>query len=257
MYFSCSANSCSYPEIPQLGFDGVLFSAHKIAAMEEDTFQTFSSSVQSHRIGCHSTSGFCKPSLILCGPGYNQKDVETYTCALAKRASQLGVQYMGIGSPNARNYHAAITRQQHNTQWLTSLSTISAICESYGIGILIEPICSQECSWVTTIHQALESLSALSIQNTGLVLDLYHAILMGEDSATIESAASHIRVVHAAAGTLSRRCCPSAENAVQFAPYIQALLAGGFKGEVAVEAPGSTQELSNCLVLLKQMFNNA
>jgi sugar phosphate isomerase/epimerase len=227
--------------------------------MEEETLKRAIMTLQSGPVKCRALNSFCAPSLILCGPGYVPDAVADYCSALAERAYQLGIAYIGVGAPKSRSIPDGFSSAVASAQLKQSLEILCDACAPYKITVLLEAVCSLECNFITTTDEALTVVRSVQRDNIALVFDTYHAFMMNENDKPLRRSLDKVRLVHMAQNIDHQRHYLRLKNLPEYSVYIDALLDGGYDGEISVEAFNDDIEsqLNETLDIMKILCNRS
>lgn len=236
MQLCCCASFENLPLVTSAGYDRIALPGTFLAACGEETFAEICAAAAEGRLVCRSLNAFCPADIKLVGEGYAPRQLGSYSRALAARAARIGVEAVGIGSPNSRQLPADFDRGCAMRQWQASLRIISEEFGGYGISVLAEPLCTLECNWMNTTDEVRETVELLAIPNLGMVFDMYHAFVMGEDDAPLRRAMPYVREVHIAQFINGEKHYLHPDHSADCAPYFSALRELGYDGEIAVEA---------------------
>lgn len=236
MEYGCCTTIDNYDLLVQTGYDRIILPAAELAAMETPAYERLRGKLSKGPVKCLALNSFCTPKLILCGNSYSNEAVEAYTRVLADRAAGIGVRYIGVGAPKSRSIPPDFPQSTAMSQLKHSLTGICRVCADYDIEVLLEAVCDLECNFITTTEEAVGVVEELGLPNLQLVFDTYHAFMMGEDDAPLRRAMKYVRLVHVAQNIDGRRHYLRRANMDEYAVYFNALLEGGYDGEVSVEA---------------------
>ena len=236
MQFGCCTSFDNYSLLVKHGYDRIILPATELMAMDDESVARVRKTFADGPVKCRALNSFCTPSLILCGDGYDPTAMEVYSDMLAGRAHQIGVDYIGVGAPKSRSVSDDFPIETALVQLKLSLGILCAACAVYGITVLLEPVCSLECNFITTTDEALDVVKALDYDNLALVFDTYHAFMMGEDALPLRRALNEVKLIHVAQNIDGERHYLRRENLAEYRVYFDALLDTGFNGEVSVEA---------------------
>lgn len=235
VFYSCCAERSQIDLVRASGFDGIVFRGVWLAAQPLSQIRVLRGELEATGLVSRSVNAFCQPSVALTGPDFDAKKLADYTAALAERAVLLGIRDFGIGSPLSRQLSADYDRQRALEQWEEALLTMADICEPFAIRVLAEAVCTRECNFMNTTAETLAAVRRLDRDNLGLVFDLYHEVVMGENAGILEQALPYIRVLHIAEDRAGQKYYPEGSVRPAVEPYLTALR-GRFHGEFAVEA---------------------
>lgn len=236
MQIGCCVELQYYDAVAAAGFDTITLPAKEVAAWSEQTFCKVLEQVKSGPLKLMGLNAFCPSTLKLNGEGYSTRAVRAYSEPLLQRASRLGIHYVGIGAPASRNIAKGSDPAQALEQFHESVHTICALAHAYGIEILLESVCTAECNFITRTYEADALLHMWQIPNLKLVYDVYHEMWEQEPPSRIAEFAEQIRVVHLARAHEGKRFYPNDTGLDFCAPYIDALRACGYQGEICMEA---------------------
>lgn len=236
MEFGCCTTINNYELLLKNGYGRIILPATDVAAMDLPSFERLQQTLETGAVKCEALNSFCTPNLRLCGPDYDEQFVLSYIQVLADRAARIGIRYIGIGAPKSRSIPADFPRETAVSQFVRSLDIVCKECAPYNMSILLEPVCSLECNFITTTDEAREIIESLEIDNLQLVFDTYHAFMMGEDDQPLKRAMPYICLVHMAQDIKGQRHYLRRNKMNDYRIYMNALLDGGYDGEVSVEA---------------------
>ena len=255
MIYSCCASMEQYDRVRLAGYDRIILSGVELTSMDESAFQNTRSVLASGQLDCRALNDFCTDQLKLCSPGFDRLAVRDYIQRLAARSALLGVEYIGVGSPNSRNIAGDYSRPRALGEFKESLAVICTEAAAFGIQVLLEPVCSIECNFINYTDEGLEIIRSMGMDNLHLVYDTYHACMMKEDGQPLQRAMAEVRLVHVAQDIGQTRRCPQKGFVERHRVYFETLLQNGFSGEIAVEArlTGADGELVEALSILKTL----
>ena len=256
MKFSCCTTIDNYDLVAANGYDRIILPAMGLLAMDAQAFAATQRKLKAGPLECVALNSFCTPQLVFCGHNYDEQTVADYIRPLAARASELGIRQMGVGAPQSRNIPPEFPKQTALAQFGRTLSIICDACRPYGIDILLEAICGQECNFITTTAEACEIIEMLQISNLKLVYDIYHAFMMNEDDQPLRRAMKYVQLVHIAQEINGQRHYLRAENLEEYQVFTRALLEEGYDGEVSVEAFIDNMEvhLASTLAIMRSLL---
>ena len=256
MFFGCCASIDNYSLIATGGFQSIILPATEVVAMKSEKLRYVKERLERGPLKCETLNSFCTTSLKLCGNGYDQEALDAYCISLAKKASYLGIRYIGVGAPGSRSLEDGFSRTAGRQQLKNSFKIMSGVFKKYGIDVLLEPVCSLECNFITTTYEALALINELRLDNLFLVYDIYHAQAMQENAVPLYRARGKIKVVHIAENINNKRRYLKPDYIEKHRPYAQALIEIKYDGEVAVEAFDEIEDvyLIDSLKILKELF---
>lgn len=236
MKAGCCIGIGHYDEVVSAGYRSIALPGVELAGMDEAAFQAAREKLRRGPLALHSVNSFCPPDLRLTGADFSARKLEDYARRLFGRAAELGVSCVGIGGPVSRSTRPGEDPVRALEELKNTLALLCRLGSEYGLTILLEAVCSLECNLVVCTREAAEVVRDLDLPNLGLVYDIYHAHMMGEDPAYVLSVAELIRVVHIAQDQDGRRIYLREAFLDAYRPYIRALHQAGYRGEVNMEA---------------------
>jgi len=260
MLFGVCTTIAHYETVRQAGYSAIALAGKDVAAMSESEFTHARGIIEAGSLRLSNFYAFCTPSVVLAGAGYDSQALRQYTEKLFGRAKELGVHYVGIGSPLSRVRSEGVSPERMTEQMADTLKLLCEIGDKYGIEILLEAVCVQSsCNYITYTAEALEMVSALNFPNLNLVYDIYHAFMMKEDTAPILSAGSRIKVVHVSGNIGEGRGYLTQQNVREYQTYVDALKQIGYLGEFNIEASVGdiVQEAAPSLDILRALWKSS
>lgn len=259
MKVGCCIGIGCYEQVLHAGYRSITLPGVELSAMDEAVFEKNLKKVTSGPLDVYSINSFCPPSLRLTGADFNRQALEDYAGRLFSRAARLGVRYVGVGSPASRSTRPGEDPAAALEELKNSLAILCRLGESCGLTILLESVCTLECNLITYTQEAARLVRTLNLPNLGLVYDIYHAHMMGEDPRYILEAGDLIHAVHIAQNEGGKRCYLREENMTEYLPYVEALYEAGYDGELNLEAffGDIAQELPRSKAILDRALTTA
>jgi sugar phosphate isomerase/epimerase len=149
--------------------------------------------------------------------------------------SDLGGRYLVHGSPAQRRVAAGESREVAWQRAREALAAAAAAAESHGVLYLIEPLPRDETDLINTIDEAAAMVREIGSSAVATMLDTKSAAL-SEKRPVAEIAAHGVAsglIAHVQLNDRSRRGPGQGED--RFAPVLRALVAGGYRGDIAIE----------------------
>ena len=149
------------------------------------------------------------------------------------RAKYLGVKKVVFGSSGARSVPEGFDKKKTYEQIVFFINAIVPIAKQYGIIIVLEPLCENECNIINTVAEGLELVKQINHENFKLLADFYHMAVQNEDFGIIKDSIKYLHHVHIASFD---RIEPTPDNKGEFAKIFGVLRAAGYDGTVSVES---------------------
>ena len=237
------------------GYDFFEFSGSVISRLSDCEFADLC--IESNRAGlpCVGFNAYSsgKPAII----GHNISNMETvrYAELLCRRGKSLGIDSLGIGSPNARRLPAGMDKVTAHVQFIRFIRATAATAGEYGMSVLVEAVHSGMCNYLNTTADAIKITRLVGLENVGMVLDFYHMSEMGEDYSLTAEAAPYLRHVHlSTSGRNLWRGFPQEANADEYREIFAVLKSIGYNGTVSIESSEfEFEQAKSCLELLRRL----
>ena len=101
-----------------------------------------------------------------------RKRTAEYFCDLARLCSDLGGQFMVLGSPNQRSLLPGVEMEQAEDYAIEVLEKTLPVLEQHGVKIAVEPLTAKETDFITTARSAVELINRIgTIEHIALHLD--------------------------------------------------------------------------------------
>lgn len=198
---------------------------------DEETFAANRESVA----GClpiYSANGFFPGSLKVVGPEAETERAIRYSETAFRRASELGMKVLVLGSSGSRSIPEGFSREEAESQFLALLKGIAPAAEKYGILVAIEPLQKAETNFINTVTEGAEMARKAGSPNICVLADFFHMARENEDPEDIVKAAD--KLVHCHIAEVEERT-PPGEKGDDFTPYYKALKKIRYTGRISME----------------------
>lgn len=170
-----------YEAVAAQGYDYIEFAGVEISAMSDKDFQLLVEKVKGTGLPVKGYNAYCGSDVPMVGDGYTKEKAEKYARLMCERGAALGVESIGIGAPMARklpeNYDRALADEQAGE----FVKTTALVAKEYGMKVYFEAVHSHMCDYANYTKDCKKIVDMVSMDNVALVLDFYHAEVMGED----------------------------------------------------------------------------
>ncbi len=233
----CCALTSQYDLVKRMGYDYIELSGTQLMSLSDDEFAEFSRAYDPEVLPCRGFNAYCSGEYPIVGPGSGTEAVRRYAEKICARGAVLGIKSIGIGAPLARRLPEGYPKEKADEEMESFLRMICEIARPYGITILLEAVHRYMCDYLLYTSEAVEMVRKLDIPNLKMVLDYYHAMVMGEDLHNFGYAFPYVRHLHISTDleNHSRGYIMDAD-----VPMLQALLkeagAAGYEGGISIEA---------------------
>ena len=233
----CCGHTDSYLAISQMGYDYVELSAQQIMELTDEEFSEFLKLYKKIGLPCRGFNEYCTAEFPLVGPGSNSDTCRAYAQKVCERGHALGIRAIGIGAPAARILPEGYGKEQGDADITRFLRHICPIAGKYGITILLEAVHKHLCNYLNYTSEALALVQSLDIPNLKIVLDYYHAEIMGEDIHALSYVMPYTRHLHIAANLPTHtRGFMRKQDIPEMHKLMMEALRTGYDGGISVEA---------------------
>lgn len=237
LLIGCCGNTESYSQIANMGYDYIELSARQIMTLSETEFQDFLQKYRKTGFPCRCFNDFCSINLPIIGPNCNLSAIKQYADCLCLRGHALGIQSIGIGAPAARVLPGSYPAERADQEMESFLRCVAGAASKYGIMILVEAVHKYLCNYMNQTEDALAMVKRVNLPNVAMVLDYYHAFVMGEDIHQFSDVMPYVRHLHISTDLQGHyRGFLTAEDTVKLTQLLREAVANGYQGAISVEA---------------------
>lgn len=233
----CCGTINEYQAILDMGYDYVELSGRQIMELSDRQFESFINSYRPGRLPCRGFNDYCSGAYPIVGPGCGGASGIEYAQKLLLRGHALGIKTIGIGAPAARRLPEGYKRSLADWEMARFLKTTCQIAAEYHITILLEAVHRHMCSYLNYTREAVSLVSSLRISNLAIVLDYYHAMVMGENLQELQYAMPYVRHLHISTDLdAHKRGYIHAQDVPLLSGLLKDAIAWGYSGGISVEA---------------------
>lgn len=219
-----AANGLAYAEASVTGFLIPEKSEEEFAAKKE------------YAAGCvvpiKTANGFYPGEIILVGPDADLDRAIKYANVAIRRAAEVGIETLVLGSGKARSLPEGWTLEQAEEQFVTLLKGMAPACEKYCVRIAIEPLQRSECNFINTVREGAELARRSGSDNICVLADIFHMTRVGEGPDGIVDSAD--KLIHCHIAENEDRTAPGVKGD-DFTPYLRALKQIKYTGRISFE----------------------
>ncbi len=175
---------------------------------------------------------FLPGSLRSTGPDVDLKALKRYVSNVMARAATVGIRRIVFGSGGSRKLEEGMTAAGAMKDFIAVNKAIAPIAAAHGVTLVIEPLNSQDCNFITCLRDGAEVVTEVDHPNVRLLADLYHMARDDEDPEEIARFGNLIAHVHVA--EKEHRTAPGVEGD-DLRPYLTALKEAGYSGGLSLE----------------------
>ena len=202
----------------------------------------------------YSANGYFPRDIKVVGPEADLDRAVKYSETAIRRAEELGIKILVLGSSGSRSIPEGFSREEAETQFVTLLKSIAPAAEKHGVIVAIEPLQTKETNFINTVREGAAIARKTGSPNIGVIADIFHMLRMDEGpDAIIESAD---KLVHCHIAEVEERTAPGVKGD-DFTAYFEALKAIKYKGGISFECGWSdiNAQLPVAMRTMKEQIN--
>lgn len=239
MEIGCCGTTETYLAVREMGYDYIELSGRQLMSLTDVDFGDFLALYRRTGFPCRGFNDYCGADTPLVGPGSGSEAGRRWAAELCHRGGALGVRTVGIGAPLARRLPEGYPPARAEAEMESFLRMLCPLAEEYGLTVLLEAVHSGMCNYLTETAEAAAMVRRLGLDNLAMVLDYYHAAVMGEDLHALAGYMPLVRHLH-----VSTDLAGHARGYLhqEHLPLLRELLGeafrAGYTGSLSVEAAG-------------------
>ena len=202
----------------------------------------------------YACNGFIPGSLKSTGPDAQHDKILQYVETAFERAQRAAINRIVFGSSGSRKIPDGFDREQAKAQFVELLKRMGPIAKKYDVVVVIEPLNTKECNFITSVTEGAEIARMVDHPNIKLLADIYHMLRENEGPESIIAAGDLLKHVHIAEN--KERWYPGRNNE-DFTPYLAALKQTGYTGSISMEGRWDkfAEELPIAIAYLKDQID--
>jgi len=175
---------------------------------------------------------FLPGQLRVTGPQTDLDRIMVWAETSFRRARQLGIPTIVLGSGRSRSVPDGFSREQAREQFIALCRQLGPLAARYGVTVVVEALNRAESNFINSLAEGADIVETVAHPNIRLLCDIYHMSREGEPASEIARFGHLIRHVHIA--ERERRTAPGIAGD-NFTPYFAALKAVGYTGCISIE----------------------
>ena len=180
MLLGCCAPVEFSGDVARFGFDFIELPGKQLHAQTAEEFLGTERTLSAAGLRCLALNAYCPPEIVIAGAGFRLENATAYARSLARRASALGVENIGIGSPASRNLPEGYDRALAWSQAVDFVKTTAEEFAKLGITVCVEAVGRCYCNFINTLDEAIALANAVKLENCKIVADFYNMEHVGE-----------------------------------------------------------------------------
>lgn len=245
MKIGICGDTVKWKKIAEAGFDYAEANFSKVVSASDEDFDHYLEERRSAGIEIEAYNGFFGSGFCLYGDiredgsvalrlDSKLDEIREYAEKGFSRASKLGGKIAVFGSSKARDLRAGITKEEAEEHVVRVLRICGDVAQKYGMRVALEPLRRQEANFINTVSEGLELCKRAAHPSVGLLVDLFHFYMNGEDIEDIKKAKDYIIHVHMARPDPDRKY-PTEADIEPCRVWAETLHSIGYDGRVSLE----------------------
>ena len=190
----------------------------------------------------YSANGFFPGDIKITGPEADIERAVKYSETAIRRASEIGIEILVLGSSGSRNIPEGFDRAEAEKQFVDFLKRIAPAAEKHNVTVAIEPLQTSESNFINTVTEGARIARETGSEYIRVIADLFHMARMQEPPEDIINSAD--KLVHCHIAECEERTAPGVKGD-DFTPYFKALKKIKYDGRISFEC--SWQDVSTQL----------
>ncbi len=224
-----------------------------VADKPDSVFNETLKLVKKTKLPIFSSNCFINGNIKLIGPLSDQGAVLSYAETAFKRAHELGIKVVVLGSGNSRRIPDNMDFMHGKEQFVELCKILANIAKKYRIVIVLEPLNQNETNLVNTTIEGAEIVRVVNSRYFRLLADFYHMARSGESPydnlMAVKDVLYHCHIAE------FNRTFPGATG-YDFSEYFRALKDMSYKGRISIECgmPDLDESLTNSINYIKHYY---
>lgn len=235
----CCGTTQTYLAIRDMGYDYIELSGRQLMSLSDREFEDFLALYRETGFPCRGFNDYCGAQTPIVGPGSGSEAVRAYAETLCRRGGALGIRTIGIGAPSARTLPEGYPPEQADREMAAFLKMLCPLAAEQGITVLLEAVHAHMCNYLTGTPETAAMVRRLALPNLAMVLDYYHAMVMGEDLHGLTAFMPLVRHLHISTDLENHaRGYIREEDVSLLRRLLTEAAAAGYAGGISIEAAG-------------------
>jgi sugar phosphate isomerase/epimerase len=202
----------------------------------------------------YSANGFFPGEIKIVGPEADIERAVRYSETALRRASELGIKILVLGSSGSRSIPEGFPREEAEKQFVGFLKAIAPAAEKNGVVVAIEPLQTSETNFINSVREGAALARQTGSPNICVIADIFHMMRVGEGPDAIIDSAD--KLVHCHIAECAKRTPPGVDGD-DFTPYCKAIKDIKFKGRISFECGWSdiNTQLPVAVQVMKEQIN--
>ena len=238
------------------GYDYCELMGRYITALNDREFCELLAIKKDSRMPVFGINSYCNSEIQMIGEKYNVNESVLYAKRCSERASALGVQIVGIGSPKSRILKYPQKTNEANEQMEEFLLVTSREFKKFGICVCLEPIAPCYCNYINTIEDAKEIITNIRCDEISIVLDYYNLEYINQADIDYSTYLGYIKHLHISddEGNPQTRSYLKENKRNIHINRVKKLINAGYRGNITLETdvPYNEEKAKQSLEILRE-----
>ena len=241
--------------VKKYGYDYAEISLSGIADWTEEQIEDARQQMERLGIWAEACNGFffSFPDGYLTSDEVDFAVLEEYIRRALGKGARLGLKVAVIGSGKARKILDESRRAAGEEQFAKVLRLAGDIAAEFGIKIVIEPLCYEECNTVNTVADGIAMCKLANHPNVFVLADFFHVAMTGESLDAVRTCGSLLQHTHIARSNRDRQMPVNPEDRADCEKWAAALRENGYTGRMSLEG-GMGNDLNDTLPKTRQVL---
>lgn len=230
----------TYPLAKEIGFDYFEIPFRDLGKISDEEFQQMLLKKQEIGLPVSRANAMIPNDYKLFGEeAKTNEEISEFLEIGFKRAKQLGVELVVLGSGASRKYPEEMDYQQVEKHLLEVCNIIADFSEKYGILVVIEPLQKGETNTFNTVKETCTFLKKLNRKTVKALADSFHMMAESENYDTLfdcKDEIFHAHIAEAKFGTNTIRLVPDEKDENNVKEFVDTLKKIGYQGDISIEA---------------------
>ena len=175
------------------GYDYIEANFSWVTTMSDEDYRANTALVDASPIKVEAFNCFFNGSFPIYAADGDQTDILPRVVEYCERgfarAAAWGGKIAVIGSGGVRKIPDGMTKEQVDPQFARVLAVCGEIAQKYGMRVVVEPLCYQECNYINLVPEGIELAKMSGHSAVGGLVDFYHHGTNGEKLSTLPESA--------------------------------------------------------------------
>jgi sugar phosphate isomerase/epimerase len=232
--FAICGNVAQWPAMAAAGYDDLEPRVGDVLVPGESDSVFLTRKAQVEAVGARlvSCTIFLPGQFRVVGTETNHDDILVWAETSFRRAQQLGIPMIVLGSGRTRTVADGFSRERAREQFIDLCRRLGPLAQQYGVTVVVEPLNRGETNFINSLAEGADIVEATDHPNIRLLCDIFHMSRENEPASEIARYGHLIRHVHIA--EKADRTAPGTVGD-DFTPYFAALKEIGYAGCISIE----------------------